>query len=1487
MWVVWITAVLLLSIYGLLHLPAVQTWATRTAMNYFSKQLHTKITIKSVDIAFYDKVVLEGFYVEDLHHDTLLYAGKLKVSVTDFILKKSKFDINSVELVDTYFHLRKYKGEKDLNLQFILDGLKSNGPPDTTKSNLYLTCNHLELNNLDFTLIDENDTYAEHGLDFSNLHVKNISGNLNKILLAGDSITLKMKELAFLDQSGFKVNEITADVKFTPNELSFMGLTLKTPNSDIKGEYSMLYDSLSAFNDIDNMITMKSKFDKSTVSFKDIGYFEHHLFGTSNKIKLSGEIKGKITRLRAKNLDITFGTVSHFHGNINIDGLPNIDETFIDLSLDGLQTSKSDIERIEIAPFDKKHFVQLPDNLRELGVINLSGKFTGFINDFVAYGNLKTALGNVSSDINVKYDNKSHTTTYQGKIATNNFNLGRIIQQEPLLGVISINASVKGTSFPKKSAAPVGQVDNIINTLSSYFQMFNADLDATIDNMDLNGYNYKNIVLNGHASNRQFKGNLAINDENIKLDFDGKVDFSKDLPMFDFNSRIVGAKLSRLKLLHRDESATLSTDMSIHFTGNKLDNIYGIIELDNTTYNELNDTIWLDKLQLKALGEDKVRTIDLLSDVMDANIKGGFKFNRLYPVLKNLVSKFIPDNKTLLMPEEKEEQKFDFSIHLKNANEITKIFLPQLKIAPYTSFNGSFNSTNGKLLLTGVSPSIKYNKIAVKDFEINATTNNNTIAVDANTYKFYLNDSLWINDVQVSCQLREDTLTFQTLLQNVKNAPNHARLNGFVALDNPNKIVAKILPSEIVIENNPWIINSKNLITIDSSSIAVSDFSLVNAKQKIVINGKLSDKSNDKMNVKFSNFELSNFDELFKSIKMTMEGSINGDADLVGPMSRLHVSSALTINTFKINGDTLGNAFINSTWDDEKQIAGINVNVKNDNFKSIDITGNYYVDRKTDNLDFDIKLGDINLNVLNRLFDDIIVVDKGNKSKMDGALTLKGTGDNPILKGKLHLKNAGLMVKFLNTHYSFSNDVDVTEKGFFFNNLTILDDKGNKAYGSANITHKKFRDMKLDMTMALEKFQMLNTTEYMNDLFYGTAYASGNVSLKGPFENLDLKVAVKSERGTQINIPMNFNTEVSESDFITFVNSGNLQSTKKYEADFNGLTMSFDLEMTPDAEVQIIFDEKVGDKIKGNGSGNIKMDINTMGDFNMFGDYTIEKGNYLFTFQNITNKYFVIQPGGTIHWNGKALDAEINLNAMYSLNASLGDLIQDTSANLKKPYKVNVYLMMSGKLMAPSIKFDIEVPDLMDQVLQGQLSRIKGNEAEMNKQVFGLITFNKFFPPAGALGPIVDQTSAASNISQLLSSQFSNLTSQLIKNVSLGVNYHPAGQLTKQEADVLFSTQLFNDRLTINGNFGYATGTNQSTSNIVGDLDLNYALTDDKKIQLKVFNKTNTNLLTTTDISPYTQGVGLIFRKEFDNFWDLFRPNHEKKKTEPIEPVKQ
>ncbi|MFO7979158.1 MAG: translocation/assembly module TamB domain-containing protein, partial [Bacteroidales bacterium] len=416
----------------------------------------------------------------------------------------------------------------------------------------------------------------------------------------------------------------------------------------------------------------------------------------------------------------------------------------------------------------------------------------------------------------------------------------------------------------------------------------------------------------------------------------------------------------------------------------------------------------------------------------------------------------------------------------------------------------------------------------------------------------------------------------------------------------------------------------------------------------------------------------------------------------------------------------------------------------------------------------------------------------------------------------------------------------------------------------------------LNIMLQPENMAILNTTAAHNDLYYGKAFMTGLAHIHGPVNQIVMDISARTNRGTQIFLPLGYTGDVVENNFITFITKDTTVVAKALApSELSGVTLNFDLEVTPDAEVQLIFDSQIGDIIRGRGTGNLKFEITSLGSFNMYGDYVIEQGDYLFTLQNLINKRFNIQQGGSIRWAGDPYDADIDLTAAYRLRTPLYDLMMevDSSDTYRRRVPVETILVLKDKLFNPTITFDINLPG-GDETIRETIERLITTEQEMNRQVFSLLVLNRFMPTSTdqyntALGYGVGSTS-----SELLSNQLSNWLSQISSDFDIGVNYRPGDEISSQELEVALSTQLFDDRVTIDGNIGVAGNhpASQRTSTLIGDVVVEIKITPEGKFRVKAFNRSNTFDLMNTN-SPYTQGVGVFYRKEFDSLGDLLRNN--------------
>jgi hypothetical protein len=468
-----------------------------------------------------------------------------------------------------------------------------------------------------------------------------------------------------------------------------------------------------------------------------------------------------------------------------------------------------------------------------------------------------------------------------------------------------------------------------------------------------------------------------------------------------------------------------------------------------------------------------------------------------------------------------------------------------------------------------------------------------------------------------------------------------------------------------------------------------------------------------------------------------------------------------------------------------------------------------------------------------------------------------------------------MLVDYLNVLYTVSGNVNIKPNQINFDNLELRDKTGNVGSIDGNVFHSNYKNMRIDFDVNTSKLMLLNTTAINNSSFYGTAYASGNVGIYGFSDDIKLEINMKTNGGTRFVIPLDGPSEMSTNEFIQFVSKDTIKKAKPVIK--SNLSLDFNLEATSDAEVQLIFDEKSGDVIKARGDGNLNMKINSKGKFDMFGDYVLSTGDYLFTLENFVTKKFEIEKGSSIKWNGNVYKANIDIVANYKQRASIKPLFpNDSASNYNKRFPVDCKLYMKDKLTSPNIEFGIELPTI-DESTRTLVKNLLVDPNELNRQVFSLLLLRSFVTPiavTGGSGVNAGGAMAATG-SEMLSNKISSWLNGVTKDVDIGVNYRPGNSLSSEELDLALSKQLFNNRLTIDGNLGVnnnsANTKTTNNSNLIGDVTVELKLTESGKYRVKGFNRSNDNTQVLNSGGPFTQGVGIFYREEFESLNELYR----------------
>ncbi|MGB1317325.1 MAG: translocation/assembly module TamB domain-containing protein, partial [Flavobacteriales bacterium] len=840
--------------------------------------------------------------------------------------------------------------------------------------------------------------------------------------------------------------------------------------------------------------------------------------------------------------------------------------------------------------------MKLPRYISNLGTVNFKGSFTGFANDFVAYGKLNTAIGQVRTDISLKQDDTSAKLAYNGQLQSFGFDVGKFLDEERI-GKVTLDAKVTGKGLAKND--------------------INAVLVGNVQSVELVGYDYRNVEVNGEFERSMFTGDVTVQDTNLALVFRGGFDLSQELPQFNFHADVVHANLYEINLLRDREDATVSGVVDVDFSGDDIDNLLGVIEVSNATYQQKDDSLYtVNRFVLNVEEEDEIKSLKLRSDIVDADFHGIFNFRSIPLAVNNLMQKHLPsyarEFKALDVDKSLE---FDFSMALNNTAILSYFLAKDLVVSSESNFNGNYSSLKNEVFLSGDLQTVTYKGIQVDQVQIQVENPGKEFQLGFNADRVNITDSIFLSAVEISSFTFNDSLGLVVKWDNKTKIENAALIRGVASFPKNEEVSFHLEPSKITIAGLDWNVESNNLVRIDTSTVEFSNFRFLNELQSIGLNGSIANDPNANLKVNLKDFDLANFNIATKRSGINLEGKVSGNAQVSGIYDELFLTNQLRVDSLILNDVLVGSGELNNTWIPSTKSIQVFGLFKRGDKTSLSVVGEFLpgADRKQ-NFNLKASVDRIPLSLFDPYVKKVLTEVKGT-AKAD--LTLKGKLKTPKLSGYVVLKEADMMVTYLNTRFKVNDTVQVRPDGFYLENLTTLDEEDNEGKINGWVKHDNFKNFRFDAKLNAQEFLALNTNSAMNTLYYGRAYGSGQVRFYGVPKDMHLDLAMKTERGTRFNIPLFGAKSVNESEFITFVKPKGVDDEPeledKYQVSFKNLTLDMDIEVTSDAMVQLIFDPAVGDIIKGKGDGDLSLSLDKAGNFRMFGDYYINKGEYLFT----------------------------------------------------------------------------------------------------------------------------------------------------------------------------------------------------------------------------------------------------------------------------------
>ena len=1562
---------LAITAFLLLQHPKVQNYVAGKIVQRLSSKLDTKISISGIDVGFY-KIKLYDFYMEDQQQDTLLYAQGLSLNYDAFRLFSRDVNIKYLELNQAKVFLKRLKGQENFNYQFIIDAYSSDTKSgnkggdwdlnlqkallrnvsflyldeprrekitialqsteldmeetdlsnniiraneiilkgaqvahydlkkpadyipkakvitDSDSDSIYvvpvnffgfdLEANKIILSDARFVHRNENSEIAQQDyFDYDNIVVKNINLTLENVSMTEDSINARMSRFSFFEPKGFLVENLQADVMLSPTKWRFDKLYIKTPNSLIKDQFTFNYSTLTDFYDFLDEVKINTTLDKSRIALQDLQFFAPGIHSTEQFL-VSGNISGSVQDLNGKDISFKYGNQTEFYGKFNLFGLPDYEETFIDFTVDELSTTAYEFE--EILPF-----ANLPDKAQKLGRVKFKGNFTGFLNDFVAYGDLNTDLGFIKSDINMKLNKGGVAAQYSGNLSTVDFDIGEWLDETDVLGKVTLAVKIQD-----------GQELNI--------DKLSAKMEGTIARIDFNQYQYSNITFKGDLQKRFFSGQLTSSDKNLDMDFSGTVDFQKNIPRFDLISDIRYADLKAINVT--GDEYKLKSKVNFNFEGNNINNIRGTALMADIYLGTASQNYFLDTILLTSEYIDNGKRLKIESELADIMLEGRFNTVDLPAALSNFVTYFYPGFPYKTGPSES-YQDFEFLLNIKRDNALTELLIPGLKGMAGTSISGRFDNSSNRIFIDADIPEVTYGQYKAEHLRLSVFTQNDTMFIESDADEIFLSKDLSLPSHSLTARVYDDQVYFNYKASD-DTLPNRIDINGILS-NNEDSLKLKILNSEIVIADEKWNISKDNQLIFHKGDIYAKNLYMENGDQRLLAYTVYNEKQKTDLHVNMTMVRLGDITNIINYKDYALDGLMTGSIIYSHQTRRGNVFRGdFMVNEFQFNGDTLGMLDFKGNYLPAANRLSLTASLEG-KYSQLSVIGDYINSPENERVNFDI---DVNRAPFNLLEPFLNGVASGLEGTATGKIKITGKPDDIDMNGELLVKNAAAGVDYLGTRYSVDSiRATFNNNSIFIYNTDMYDKNGNTAQIGGEISftdfsHFSFEDMYIYTS---NNFLFLETTSKDNDLFYGRAYGTGIVLINGPFDDINIYVNAKSDPNTRIFIPINYESGVSQYDFIKFIqHKKDSVVVDNYKTQNLGVTLNMDLDVTTDAEIQLIFDQQAGDIIKGRGEGNINLNVNTYGDFSMYGNYTIKEGQYLFTMQDFINKNFNIEEGGTITWTGDPYDARLNIAAIYRVKASRYELVRDMQSlsdeekkGLRQPIPVDVHLNLTGLLSAPDITFDIIVPSeasySFDNAFSRRLIEIKSDEREMNKQVFGLIVLNRFLP-SDFSGVYALQSTGVNTVTEFLSNQLSIYFNDWLARYDLELNVQyrtdfyenqgdPTGETTdpiqrldiRNELELELSKKFGRFAVNVGGNFDF--GGNEevtNTKNVAGDFEIVYSLTEDGNIRVKAFSTSEYDIF--DDRNRYKSGIGIFYRKDFNSFKDLFTSDEKKKEGE-------
>ncbi|WP_225872796.1 translocation/assembly module TamB domain-containing protein [Pedobacter frigoris] len=1384
-------------------------------------------------------------------------ANKANVAVKELSLTKILADVTN----------GKYNiGDAKLNKSDILFAMKPVAPikggkiPDTAAKSAPLSfvlgALSLEENNIQYDVIGAKPS---KGMDFNHLQINKLGLVADGLAYSDKGMKVNVKSGSFKEKSGFQLDKLQGNVLYSDKAIKVDNFLLKTPNTSIENTTSLSYTSLEDLTKHPERVKMAVVVRNTTIGLEDGTYFSDAIPAAyrNEKIRVNANMSGYLNNLSIPRLQVNGLKSTQIDISGTAKGLPDINKTVLDLKIKKFALTKQDL--LVVIPKNA-----LPANITLPNAISANGIFKGSMTNFTTGFNIFTDMG--SAKLAAKMSGAKGREQYAANISLNNFNVGRLLKQDSVLGRVTAKATVTGRGLDMKTAS--------------------AKVNAQVISAQYNKYTYRDLYLTGDYSRNKLNLKSNMDDPNANFNLTAAVDMSGKYPSVKADLNLVQVDLQKLNFSKGEFK--VAGLMTADIQTADPDYLNGDVSLRSLQFVKDGQRFNMDTVDIHSEATAEHNLLTLKSEILSASVDGKYQLTNMGTAIINEINKYYAFGEVKQIP----DQRMRFKVNVYNTKLLSN-FVPELTSFSPSSMTGLIDTQQDSLRLNAWFPQVVYGDYKVDSTRLDVANKAQTLDYKLTVGRLQ-SPSIALFNSEIRGQAANNQLGLNIYLRDGSKKDKYVIGGIFKSIDKDYQF--SMDPNKLMLDYEKWSIAPENYLQFGKSGILAHQFNLSKGNQLLSINSA-DNTPNSPVKVEFKDFRIETLTKFAKQDSALVGGVINGTASISELMASPKFEANITVDQLRYQKDQLGTLRIavnNNTAN------AYEVNMALTGVHELRANGFYYTN--TENaLDLNVNLDKVDLKALESLSMGQI---KNGSGTVTGQMTVKGSTSSPKVLGDINFNQVAFTATYVNSYLRIPDEtIRFTNTGVNFDSFTILDSLGQKAVITGGIRTTDYTNFAFNMDIRTNNFRALNSTAEDNEMIYGTVYLTSNIKVRGDMNQPDVDMNVTVEKGTKFffALPNSDPSIIDQEGIVQFIDADAppfngklaLKTDSIEKSPIKGMTLNATVNIDPEAELNVVVDPSNGDALKVKGEANLIATMDASGKTSLTGRYEITDGSYNLSVGPMGKKEFKLVKGSYIVWTGDPMSANVDLTALYEVNAAPIDLLNDeNNIQAKTKLPIQVYLMMKEELMKPKISFRLDLPENERGALSGavysKLLQVNQDENELNKQVFALLALNRFIAEnpfqslAGGGGGV--STLARSSVSKLLTEQLNNLASDLIQGVDLNFNlnsqedYSSGALEQKTDLEVGLSKKLLNDRLTVTvgSSFGIegSDGPNEKSTNIAGNVNVEYMLSADGRYRLRAYRRNQNEGIIEGQIIE--TGLGFALVVDYNKFKEIFQKKETK-----------